>query len=155
TVQATTAALITFSDVDALVLNAGGGPAGADAEVEQTAAPTPVTINAGGAGPLTVNVTMNDWYDSNDNTINIAGVVTVNGQGIDTLNLNDQQDFYEGPAYTITSATVQAYAAALVHYSGLANLVLNTTQQYTSDIAVESTAAGTQLTVNGPSANVV
>jgi hypothetical protein len=117
--------------------------------VYSTAAATPVTLNLGSSGD-TVSMLSN-----NESLADIAGNVTINGQGgADSLSVYDQGNSAAG-TYTITDSTIQRTGSAVISYRQVPNITLfggNSAGPLTYNI--ESSAAGSMLSLypypNGP-----
>src|SRR5262249_6624993 len=83
---------------------------------------------------------------------NIQGNVTINGNGPDTLTVNDQNN-QASNTYTITSSTVQHDASALITYSGLQTVTVN---GGSGAETYNVTSSGTPLRINtGGGDNIV
>ena len=149
-IQRTSSAGVTFSNIGAVFIEGGGG--NDTYNVDSTAAVTPVTINVA-PGVATGNNTFNVSPDDKD-LDDIAGLLTVNavGGGANTLNLDDRQNARADETYTVTSAAVTRGGTAGVAFSGMQDIVLNGGGDGNT-IHVESTAAGTSTTVNAGSGN--
>ncbi len=150
-----TAATIHYSGLSGLTLN---GDIGDDIyNVEGTAFGTPVTLNTG-TGTNTVNVT-----PATQDMSQILGDLTIHGHGQTTAILNDQNDIipvveFLPSFYYVTDAAVQFdfFGEGTIHYSGLSGLILNADRLTDAFYDIESTAAGTPVTLNlGPNSNEV
>jgi hypothetical protein len=114
--------------------------------IEDTPAGVPVTVNLGD-GADTVNLS-----PAAKDLSTLASTVTVNGgSGSDTLNLFDN-GMSSNQNYTLTNSTVARPGMATVTYQSLSNVVL-TISNGTDTITVQSTPAGTAVSVNGGSGN--
>jgi hypothetical protein len=148
-----------FSYAGATSLSVLGGSGSDTFNVEGTAAATPVTITTG-AGSNAVNVA-----PTSQDLTQILGDLTIHGHGQTRAVLNDQQDIIPillgvdlPEPYLLTDSAVQFDFAGTgtIHYTGLSGLTLNA-DRLTDDVYdIESTAAGTPVTINtGPNANEV
>jgi hypothetical protein len=114
--------------------------AGNQIDLEDVPAGVAVTVN-GGTGSDTVNV-------GNGNLDNLPGAVTVNGAGGTTaVNVNDQSAPFSD-TYTITSSSLTRPFFGGLTYGGVTGLTLNA-ETGNNTVNVNSTAAGTPVTVNG------
>jgi Ca2+-binding RTX toxin-like protein len=137
-------ATIDYSSVQFVTVNAGGGDD--TINVNSTAPGTSLTIN-GGLGNDTINVSPVDHFLDN-----IKGSLTVNGnENTDTVVLNDQGVFLTD-AYTITNTTVSRPGFGGLTYGSMEGLTLNA-ENGSNAINVQSTAAGTPVTINAGDGN--
>jgi hypothetical protein len=149
TVSSFFSATIHYTGLSVLTLN---GDASDDFyEVESTAAGTPVILNTG-TGKNTVDVA-----PTSQDLTQIQGDLTIYGHGQTTAVLDDQNDIIPIVAffpniYTVTNSTVDSFFSATVHYTGLSGLTLNGDSD-DDFYDVESTAAGTPVTLNTGTGN--
>ncbi len=138
TLTRTSAAAVSFVNVEQVSLNATFGPN--TINVTSSFATVTTVVNAGNLGD-TINVGNAGSLDL------LLGPVFLNGNVItDTLNINDQND--AGPnTYTLTGTTVARGGAGLITYGMMENLVLNASMG-ADTITIQSAPAAT-ATVNG------
>jgi hypothetical protein len=142
--------VIIFSGLGSLKLNPGSNPNAStipnQVNVQSTAAPT--TVNAG-AGFSTVSV--GSSLTSSSTLDLIQGIVTVNGQGSTSLNLNDQgtaaAQGYVFLADSNAGSFFRNFAAGVVNYQNVVSVTLNGGSGGNT-VSVTATPAGTSLTVN-------
>jgi hypothetical protein len=133
---------ISFAGVENQALNPSAG--GSTIFVYSTPAGGRTTVN-GGPGNDTFVVGFNGFVQST--LASIAGPLTINGQGGgDALLLNDSLNS-AAATYTVTGTTVQGGGSALISYTRVTSLTLAGGSDGNL-INVNSTAAGTDLTVN-------
>jgi acrosin len=108
--------------------------------IEHTLAGAPVTISDSNGSDV-INLSPSAQFLDT-----IKGSVTINGDGLDTVNLADQGTSFSD-TYTVTNSTVTRPFFAGLSYSGIANLTLSA-ETGSNVINVSSTASGVQTTVN-------
>jgi hypothetical protein len=151
-VQRNASALISYSAGFSSATVNGSSTANITYDINSTVAGTPVTVNAGNGANSFVMTPASQFLD------NIQGGVTLHaGTGSNTLTVDDQNDPYDGDTYTIASGSVQRNAEALISYGGtFSSVIVNGSSTNNITYNINSTAAGTPLTVNaGNGANVV
>jgi hypothetical protein len=150
-----TSATIHYSGLSGLTLN--GDPANDVYNVESTAAGTSVTLNTGlGTNTVIVAPTSQDMSQ-------ILGDLTIHGRGQTSAVLEDQNDIipileFVPSFYYVTDSAVQFdfFGEGTIYYSGLSGLTLNADRLTDDFFDIESTAAGTTVTLNtGPNSNEV
>ena len=114
-----TVGTVSYNNVASIAIT--GGQSGNVFDVQSTAAATPVTINAGGAGD-TINVGNGagpvDADNPGDMLDPIQGLVSIDGQsGTNTLNFNDQ-GASPGQSYVLTANTLARPARRRLHLPG-------------------------------------
>jgi hypothetical protein len=149
-VQRTAEALISYIGISSVAVN-GSNAANITYDINSTAAGTPVTVNAGNGANTFVMTPASQFLD------NIQGAVTLDaGTGSNTLTVDDQNDGFFGDTYTIGVGSIQRTAEALISYGGVSSVTVNGSSTVNITYNINSTAAGTPVTVNaGSGANVV
>jgi hypothetical protein len=182
TVQVNDLPPISYTSAQSLSIVGGSG---SDTfNVQGTAAATPVTLD-GGAGQNTFNVGVATFIfpppissggggfgpppigsggavfgslfpGPTGYTLDaVQGALTINGNGSDALNINDQGS--SGRYYTLGATALSRTGAASIQFSGMASVALNAglATDALEDIVVRSTPAGTSTTVNANGNEVV
>ncbi len=126
-----------FDGLSGLTLRAGSG--GDTLYVRGTA--TPTAVHAGGG-----NDTIHVGSAANSLGTFLAGLTLNGGNQTDTVNLNDQGTA-GGREYFLGAGGVATLNTAQIHWSFVEGVVLNATSGY-DDVIVQSTAAGTPMTLN-------
>jgi Ca2+-binding RTX toxin-like protein len=145
TVQRSGAALITYSGMESLVVNAGSFSD--TITVQSTLFGTPVVVNAGD-GNDTIN--MGDSTHSPDWWF-WAPLTVHGGSGNDVLNANFQASF-GSQGYVLAPGTLANTGMAPVTYDGVESLVL-TASPYDDTITVRGTESATAVTINAGGGN--
>jgi hypothetical protein len=123
-----------------------GSNAGSTYNVETTAAGTTTTVTAGGGSDV-FNVSPTAM-----NFGNIAGALTLaGGGGTNTLTINDQNDA-AADTYSLATGSVQRTGTAGLTYTGMQGVTVNGGSGSVT-YNVNSTGAGTSLSLNGGSGN--
>lgn len=134
----------TSSDVSTFRLRNHGGMD--TINVESTAATAPLILYVGD-GSASVHVS-----PTAQTLDGIKGSITVHGIGeLTSLDINDQADALNH-AYTLTSSTVTRTGAAQITFDNIGTFIVNAGAANNA-ITIQSTAAGTNATVNGGNGN--
>jgi Ca2+-binding RTX toxin-like protein len=136
--------LLSFSGVSDLMLNGGNG--GNTFTIQGTAAGTSTTVNAGAGNDAFTVGNAADTLDDLQGDLTLSG-----GPGTDPLTVNDQGSAAD-ETYTLTDTALERSGTALLTYSGLGGLAVNTGSG-TDTFAVVSTAPATPVSVNGGGGN--
>jgi hypothetical protein len=136
-------AYVDYNSGSLTSLTLKGGHGGNTFNVQFLGAGAPVTINTGGGNNI-VNV------GSTSNSLDrILGPLTVDGQGTDTINVNDQGTS-AGHSYGLTSSTLTRTGAATLSFNSVGKLEVNAGGG-TNKFAATSIPPSTAVTLTGGS----
>jgi hypothetical protein len=138
-------AMIHYSNASSLEIDSSPINAGSSFDIQSTAAETPVTVKSGSA---------QDRYTATLSALNaflglslptLQGDLIINGQGSNSLIINDQADTWPFD-YTITSSTISHPTNGTITYTNLKSVALNGGIGVVN-YNVQGTAANTPITI--------
>jgi hypothetical protein len=115
--------------------------------IEQTLSGVPVSINDATASFNNINISPTAGF-----LINIMGNVSINGGGTNSLTIFDQNDWFNGEIYSLTSSTVARAYSGAINYSGVSSVTLDGGTG-ADTYNVSGTASGTSTTINAGTGN--